>query len=74
MRCPLQLARIGKCRRVTSPRYPLLMAVARCSMAVPRHRPCVITLVYQPEGDITETVFLVGKGVTYDTGTTDVTL
>ena len=55
-------------------RYPLLMAVARCSMVVPRHRPCVITLVYQPEGDITETVFLVGKGVTYDTGTTDVTL
>jgi hypothetical protein len=26
-------------------RYPLLMAVARCSMVVPRHRPCVITLV-----------------------------
>lgn len=46
------------------------MAVARCSMVVQRHRPCVITLVYQPEGDITETIYLVGKGVTYDTGTT----
>ena len=29
-------------------RYPLLMAVARCSMVVPRHRPCVITLVCGP--------------------------
>jgi leucyl aminopeptidase len=52
--------------------YPLLMAVARCSMVVERHWPCVIHLEYVPEGDVEETVFLVGKGVTYDTGGLDI--
>ncbi len=51
--------------------YPLLMAVARASMMVPRHRPCVVRLEHVPEGDIKRTVILVGKGVTYDTGGAD---
>jgi leucyl aminopeptidase len=47
------------------------MAVARASMVVPRHRPCVVRLEHVPEGDIKRTVILVGKGVTYDTGGAD---
>jgi leucyl aminopeptidase len=51
--------------------YPLLAAVARASMTVARHRPCVVRLEYVPEGPVTRTVLLAGKGVTYDTGGAD---
>jgi leucyl aminopeptidase len=51
--------------------YPLLMAVARASLAVERHRPRVISLEYQGEGPIERTLFLAGKGLTYDTGGAD---
>ncbi len=51
--------------------YPLITAVARASMAVERHKPCVVTLEYRPEGEITRTVIVCGKGVTYDTGGAD---
>ncbi len=51
--------------------YPLLLAVARASLAVPRHQPCVIRLRYRGEGPIQRTVLLAGKGVTYDTGGAD---
>ena len=51
--------------------YPLMMAVARASLAVERHRPRVIHLDYSPEGPIERTIFLAGKGVTYDTGGSD---
>lgn len=51
--------------------YPLLMAVARASLTVPRHRPCVVRLEWVPEGGFERTVVLVGKGVTYDTGGVD---
>jgi leucyl aminopeptidase len=51
--------------------YPLLMAVARASMTVPRHRPCVVRLDFVPDGGFERTVVLVGKGVTYDTGGAD---
>jgi len=51
--------------------YPLLMAVARSSMAVARHRPCVVRMEYKPKGKITRTILLAGKGVTYDTGGAD---
>jgi leucyl aminopeptidase len=51
--------------------YPLLMGVARASLAVERHRPRVITLDYQGEGPIERTIFLAGKGLTYDTGGAD---
>ena len=51
--------------------YPLITAVARASMQVERHKPCVVTLEYRPEGEITRTVIVCGKGVTYDTGGAD---
>jgi leucyl aminopeptidase len=51
--------------------YPLLMAVARASLAVPRHRPCVVRLEYTPKGKIERTLLLAGKGLTYDTGGAD---
>ncbi len=51
--------------------YPLLMAVARASLGVPRHRPCVVRLEYVPKGKVVRTVLLAGKGLTYDTGGAD---
>ncbi len=49
--------------------YPLLMAVARGSLHVDRFRPRVVRLQYDPPGGKHEyTLYLVGKGVTYDTG------
>ncbi|MFO0591561.1 MAG: aminopeptidase [Polyangiaceae bacterium] len=51
--------------------YPLLAAVARASLVVERHRPCVVELRYRPSGPITRTLILAGKGVTYDTGGAD---
>ncbi|TRW49323.1 leucyl aminopeptidase family protein [Aliidiomarina halalkaliphila] len=50
--------------------YPLLAAVARASFAT-NQRPCVIRLEYVPEGPIEQTLMLVGKGITYDTGGAD---
>ena len=47
--------------------YPLLWNVSRGCNHVPRYLPRVIRLEYDP-GDAERTVFLVGKGVTYDTG------
>ncbi len=52
--------------------YPLLEAVARASMEVERHRPCVVSLELVPEGPVTRTVLFAGKGVTYDSGGADV--
>lgn len=52
-------------------RWPLLSAVARASMGVARHRPCVVKLEYVPAGEVHETIILAGKGVTYDTGGAD---
>ena len=51
--------------------YPLLMAVSRASMAVARHRPCVVRMEYKPTGKIERTILIAGKGVTYDTGGAD---
>jgi leucyl aminopeptidase len=52
--------------------YPLLTAVARASLAVERHRPRVISLDYVGEGPIERTLLIAGKGLTYDTGGSDV--
>nr|CAB3263382.1 putative aminopeptidase W07G4.4 [Phallusia mammillata] len=52
--------------------YPCLGAVNRCAKVVPRHNARVVKLSYEGEGPITDTLFLVGKGVTYDTGGADV--
>lgn len=51
--------------------YPLLMAVARASLAVPRHRPNVVRLEYTPKGKVEHTLLFAGKGLTYDTGGAD---
>src|SRR5690606_36703211 len=51
--------------------YPLAAAVARASMAVDRHHPCVVRLTYNPPGTVERTLLLAGKGVTYDTGGAD---
>src|SRR5262249_41970561 len=51
--------------------YPLLSAVARASSVVERHKPVVVRLEYTPAGPVKKTVFLAGKGVTYDTGGAD---
>lgn len=51
--------------------YPLLMGVARASLAVERHRPRVISLEYVGKGPIEHTILLAGKGLTYDMGGAD---
>jgi leucyl aminopeptidase len=51
--------------------YPLLYAVSRASIVVPRHRPCVVRLRWRGEGPIERTMLLAGKGVSYDTGGAD---
>ncbi|KAK3743739.1 hypothetical protein RRG08_043471 [Elysia crispata] len=48
--------------------YPLLAAVNRAANAVSRHKARLIYLEYTGSGEITETLFLVGKGITFDTG------
>lgn len=41
---------------------------------VPRHHPCVVKIQYTPKetSSVKENLFLVGKGVTYDTGGADI--
>jgi len=62
---------VNKDAKKLSKGYPLMMAVARASMQVPRHRPCVVRMEYKPTGKITRTILIAGKGVTYDTGGAD---
>merc|ERR1719466_630198 len=52
--------------------YPCLAAVNRCANQVPRHDGRLIWLTYKPEGTVKKTVYLVGKGITYDTGGADI--
>merc|ERR1712083_83747 len=52
--------------------YPCLAAVNRCSSTVPRHDGRLIWLTYEGEGVAKKTVYLVGKGITYDTGGADI--
>lgn len=51
--------------------YPLLFAVARSSESVERHQARVITMTYEGEGPIEHSLYLAGKGITYDTGGAD---
>lgn len=50
--------------------YPLLAAVSRAANQIDRHRPRIVELLYKPTDltRVTETIMLVGKGVTYDSG------
>merc|ERR1712179_68349 len=52
--------------------YPCLAAVNRCASTIPRHDGRVIWLTYEGEGVAKKTVYLVGKGITYDTGGADI--
>ncbi|KTF80668.1 hypothetical protein cypCar_00010871 [Cyprinus carpio] len=52
--------------------YPCLAAVNRCANTVPRHQARVIKLLYCGEGPIQQTLMVVGKGITYDTGGADI--
>ncbi|GFO24637.1 Sb:cb283 protein, partial [Plakobranchus ocellatus] len=52
--------------------FPLLGAVNRAANCVDRHKGRVIFLEYAGSGHIDKTIFLVGKGITYDTGGADV--
>jgi len=51
--------------------YPCMAAVDRCANQVERHRGRAIWLEYD-SGDAEQTICLVGKGITYDTGGADV--
>ena len=53
--------------------YPCFATVNRCATQVDRHGGCIIWLTYElTGGDVDETLMLVGKGVTYDTGGADI--
>lgn len=52
--------------------YPLFSAVNRCAKGVDRHAGRIIYLTYTPPGEVHKTLFMVGKGVTYDTGGADI--
>uniref|UniRef100_A0A915CDM5 Cytosol aminopeptidase domain-containing protein n=1 Tax=Parascaris univalens TaxID=6257 RepID=A0A915CDM5_PARUN len=57
--------------QVIAREYPLMAAVNRAAMRIEAHRPRLISLEYIPDGPIEETIMLVGKGVTIDTGGAD---
>uniref|UniRef100_U5EVA5 Putative leucyl aminopeptidase n=1 Tax=Corethrella appendiculata TaxID=1370023 RepID=U5EVA5_9DIPT len=52
--------------------YPLFQAVNRAAGSVKRHQGRIIFLEYKPPAPAKKTLFLVGKGVTYDTGGADI--
>lgn len=52
--------------------YPCFAAVNRAANIVERHKGRLIRLEYDPKDTIDTTLFLVGKGITYDTGGADV--
>ncbi|XP_046609232.1 putative aminopeptidase W07G4.4 isoform X1 [Neodiprion virginianus] len=54
--------------------YPLFACVNRAASVIPRHAGRIVFLTYEPPNPacVLETLLLVGKGVTYDTGGTDI--
>lgn len=56
--------------KVIQEEFPLLAAVSRAANQIDRHKPKIVELLYKPSDltRVTETIMLVGKGVTYDTG------
>ena len=60
-------------QRTFEAEYPCLAAVNRCASTVDRHDGRVIWLTYEPkDGKVEKSLFLVGKGITYDTGGADI--
>lgn len=51
--------------------YPCLFAVARASESVAHHQARVITMTYEGDGPIEHSLYLAGKGITFDTGGAD---
>ncbi|KAK7590114.1 hypothetical protein V9T40_001727 [Parthenolecanium corni] len=51
--------------------FPLFAAVNRAANEIERHRGRIIVLTYEPKST-KESLFIVGKGVTYDTGGADI--
>ena len=49
-----------------------LLVYKKLPAGVPRHQGRIIYLTYSPPGEVTKSLFLVGKGVTYDTGGADI--
>lgn len=59
--------------QVLEKEYPLFSAVNRAASVIERHEGRVIFLEYEPADSApTASLFLVGKGVTYDTGGADI--
>ncbi|KYQ59810.1 Putative aminopeptidase W07G4.4 [Trachymyrmex zeteki] len=52
--------------------YPLFACVNRAASVIPRHAGRIIFLTYEPPACVLETILIVGKGVTYDTGGADI--
>ncbi|XP_049810274.1 putative aminopeptidase W07G4.4 isoform X1 [Schistocerca nitens] len=52
--------------------YPLFAAVNRAASVIERHKGRIIYLTYDSGDTISQTLFLVGKGITYDTGGADI--
>ncbi|PNF24595.1 putative aminopeptidase W07G4.4 [Cryptotermes secundus] len=53
--------------------YPLFVAVDRAARNIERHHGRIVYLTYEPSsGSVDKTLYLVGKGVTYDTGGADI--
>ncbi|KAL8602889.1 hypothetical protein ACOMHN_026849 [Nucella lapillus] len=52
--------------------FPLMAAVNRAASVVKRHQGRLVMLEYNGQGPIDKTLFLVGKGITYDTGGADI--
>lgn len=54
--------------------YPLFACVNRAASVIPRHAGRIIYMCYEPSDPcaIKETIVLIGKGVTFDTGGADI--
>lgn len=59
-------------KKVYEKEYPLMAAVNRAASGVPRHDGRVVHLKYTDKSTVDTTLFLVGKGITYDTGGIDI--
>lgn len=57
---------------VLSQEYPLFAAVDRAASVIERHRGRIVYLTYDSGDTISQTLLLVGKGITYDTGGADI--
>ncbi|VDM00379.1 unnamed protein product [Schistocephalus solidus] len=56
---------------VNETRHPLAYAVGRATETYEPHKGRVVYLTYTPEGPVDQTILLVGKGITIDTGGAD---